>query len=190
MRWRWPLVVCLLLSSLPAHAVNHASVRLQLLTYHFQDVSDEAHAYPHKLDPAGHWVFTPGLTLAWDQGLPVRWLGGVRTLVTLYEDCVGLPSAYVAVFPLAPDVVGERVSFGGGFGVGAAVRRNWAETVLPGHQSDSFHPAGPVEWQVSPYGEAELRLHEADRRIEALLDILPGFPFVAVLSVGTRVVVP
>jgi len=182
-------LAAVLLAAFPAAATAtpaHLSVRTGTLTLHTFDVSADAPWYPRKLDGQGRWVFDPGLVISYDH--PTGWPIPVDIRFTLaaYSDCAAQPAGYLGVFPVLGEWRSEHVSFAGGAGFGVAVRRSWKRHVWAEHESDTFSDWGEVEGAVGPYGELELRLHPADRRWEAVVNLVPGIPYLLLGSVGVR----
>ena len=188
-----PLCSALLFSTPPTAAAEeslsgrgHLSVRANGLVRHFFDVSADAPWYPNKLDDAGAWVLNPGVVVAWDEPLPLKWLPFLRVSLGAYADCAAEPAGYLGIFPLFPEFSTRHFTFAGGIGLGLALRRNWSRGAIPDHRSDTFSDWGAVEGAIGPFGELDFRFHPADRRWEAVVSVVPGYPYVAVMSAGVR----
>lgn len=162
------------------------SVRAFGLSVHLFDVSADAPYFPLKLDRAGIAVVNPGLAFSLDLPTGLSFVPYARLGFAGYADCAFQPAGYLALMPVFREVTSRHFSFGGGFGLGLAVRRNWRRYVSPELLSETFRDWGAVEGMWGLYGELDFLFHDAERKQELVISVVPGIPHILVISVGMR----
>lgn len=157
------------------------------LARHLIDIKKNAPYYPLKLDKNANLVFTPGVLIAYDRKISSKADIYLRIVNAFYIDCAVQPAAYLGTYVFFPDIIRwKRVSFGGGGGLAIDIRRNWERYASPDIKSRLFRDWGEFEGIIGPFFEIEILYSLKKYNSEFVLNIVPGLPVVAFLTVGIR----